>query len=200
MYAYLEGILAEKMSTQVIIDCSGVGYELNVPMSTLEKLPPKGDKVKLLVHYQFSETDGARLFGFYTQQEKDLFRLLLGVSKIGPRTAMAVLSALKVSDFERAVLGGNLSMIATVPGLGKKSAERLVLELKDKIGGVGVDGVNLSSGQGSITDDALAALLTLGFSPHDIRKYITKLTKTTKYKTAEELVKDTLKELHKRAK
>jgi len=200
MYAYLEGILAEKMSTQVIIDCSGVGYELNVPMSTLEKLPPKGDKVKLLVHYQFSETDGARLFGFYTQQEKNLFRLLLGVSKIGPRTAMAVLSALKVSDFERAVLGGNLSMIATVPGLGKKSAERLVLELKDKIGGVGVDGVNLSSGQGSITDDALAALLTLGFSPHDIRKYITKLTKTTKYKTAEELVKDTLKELHKRAK
>lgn len=200
MYAYLEGILAEKLSTQVIIDCAGVGYEVNVPMSTLEKLPPRGEKVKLLVHYQFNDTDGARLFGFYTQQEKDLFRLLLGVSKIGPRTAIAVLSAMKVADFQRAVLEGNLAMIATVPGLGKKSAERLVLELKDKIGGAGLEGVITSSGHGSITDDALAALLTLGFSPQDIRKYITKLTKSNQYNSAEVLVKDTLKELHKRAK
>jgi holliday junction DNA helicase RuvA len=200
MYAYLEGKLAEKNHPVVVIDCAGVGYELSVPASTFEKLPSRGQNVKLLVHYQFSETDGARLYGFISQQEKDLFRLLLGVSKIGPRTAMAVLSTLTAADFERAVLEGNLTMIATVPGLGKKSAERLVLELKDKMGGLSREGVTLVSGLGGITEDALSALLTLGFPVHEVRKHLTKLALEKKYNTAEELVKDTIKELHKRAK
>ncbi|MCF7912747.1 MAG: Holliday junction branch migration protein RuvA [Candidatus Cloacimonetes bacterium] len=200
MYAYLEGILAEKNHPLVVIDCAGVGYELSVPMSTFEKLPARGENLKLLVHYQFTETDGARLFGFLSQQEKDLFRLLLGVSKIGPRTAMAVLSTLSAADFERAVLEGNISMIASVPGLGKKSAERLVLELKDKIGGLGVAGANPVSRLGGITEDAFSALITLGYSPQDVRNFLTKLAQTKKYNSAEELVKDTIKELHKRAK
>ena len=200
MYAYLEGKLAEKNHPVVVIDCAGVGYELSVPTSTFTKLPARGENVKLLVHYQFSETDGTRLYGFISQQEKDLFRLLLSVSKIGPRTAMAVLSTLSAADFERAVLEGNLTMIATVPGLGKKSAERLVLELKDKMGGLSREGVILISGLGGITEDALSALLTLGFPVYEVRKYLTKLALKKKYNTAEELVKDTIKELHKRAK
>jgi holliday junction DNA helicase RuvA len=200
MFAYLEGILAEKQPTRVVIDCSGVGYELSIPLSTYENLPPSGNKVMLLVHYQFNDTDGARLFGFSNSQEKELFRQLLSVSKIGPRTAIAVLSSLSVNEFRRAVLEGNISLICTVPGLGKKSSERLVLELRDKFNPDG-DSENIHpAGMESISEDSVAALLTLGFSQNEVRKNIMKLTRQKKYNSAEELIKDTIKEFHNKAK
>ncbi len=200
MYAYLEGKLAEKQPSSVVIDCAGVGYELSIPISTFQRLPAKGENVLLLVHYYFNETDGARLFGFYSRKEKELFRVLLGVSKIGPRTAIAILSTLSVDEFQRAVLEGNLGMIATVPGLGKKSAERLVLELKDKLNRDGSGPSVLMPGMESITEDAMAALATLGFSQYDVRKCLMKLFKSKSYNTAEELIKDTIKELHNKVK
>ena len=198
MYAYLDGKLAEKQPTTVIIDCNGVGYELNIPLSTYDQLPAKGELAHLLVYYHFNETDGVKLFGFGTRQEKVLFKTLLGVSKIGPRTAIAVLSTLSVEEFERAVLEGNLNLIATVPGIGKKSAERLVLELKDRIGMEDSIIPDRIYGRSSVTEDALSALITLGYSQKDVRKYLSHLTKKYNYKSAEELIKATIKELHKK--
>ena len=198
MYAYLDGKLAAKQPTIVVIDCNGVGYELNIPLSTYDQLPAKGELVHLLVHYHFNETDGAKLFGFSTHREKSLFKTLLGVSKVGPRTAIAVLSTLSVEEFERAVLESNLNLIATVPGIGKKSSERLVLELKDKIGD---DDSNVSDriyGRSSVTEDALSALITLGYSQKEVRKSLSHLSKKNNYKSAEELIKATIKELHKK--
>lgn len=196
MYAYLKGILAIKQISLVVIDCGGVGYELNIPLSTYDKLPAQGETVHLFVQYQFSETDGARLYGFFTSQEKDLFRLLLGVSKIGPRTAMAVLSTLSYAEFSQAILESNYSIIATVPGIGKKSAERLVLELKDKIkGSTEIKGLETRQTD-NVTEDALAALVTLGFSQNEIGKSIAWLTREKEYNSAEALIKDTIKVLH----
>ena len=197
MFAYLKGLLAEKQPNSVVIDCNGVGYELSIPLSTYDKLPESGAELKLMVHYQFSESDGPRLFGFISVDERSLFRLLLGVSKIGPRTAIAVLSALSVSDFSRAVADNNTALISTVPGLGKKSSERLVLELKDKISAVGIASIPASAA-GSISADAEAALMTLGYSQLLIRKTLAGLTKKLQYDSVELLVKDTIRELHKK--
>jgi len=197
MFAYLKGLLAEKQPVSVVIDCNGVGYELSIPLSTYDRLPESGAELKLMVHYQFSESDGPRLFGFFSEDERSLFRLLLGVSKIGPRTAIAVLSALSVTDFTRAVLENNTGLISTVPGLGKKSSERLVLELKDKISAVGPANI-YAAAAGSISADAGAALMTLGYSQVLIMKTLAGLTKKIQYDSVELLVKDTIRELHKK--
>ena len=197
MFAYLKGLLAEKQPTSVVIDCHGVGYVLSIPLSTYDKLPETGAELKLMVHYQFSESDGPRLFGFFSEDERSLFRLLLGVSKVGPRTAIAVLSALSVSDFARAVAENNTGLITTVPGLGKKSSERLVLELKDKISAIAPANFPAAA-SGSIAADAEAALMTLGYSPIMIRKTLAGLTKNVQYDSVEILVKDTIRELHKK--
>lgn len=198
MYAYLKGLLAEKHPVKVVVDCAGVGYELNIPLSTYDQLPQTGTIAKLLVHYHFSENDGTRLYGFYKEEERNLFRLLLGVSKIGPRTALAVLSTLSVEDFTRAVAESNGRLISTVPGLGKKSSERLILELKDKVAGV----FNLSetsfTPQNSISSDAEAALQTLGYNINQISKTISELTKAKSFDNAESLIKEAIRELHKK--
>ncbi|MCF7919295.1 MAG: Holliday junction branch migration protein RuvA [Candidatus Cloacimonetes bacterium] len=198
MFAYLKGILAEKKPVSVVIDCHGTGYELSIPLSTFERLPEPGGELKLLVHYQFSESDGPKLFGFFSAEERSLFRLLLGVSKIGPRTAIAVLSSLSVGDFSRAVMENNTGLISTVPGLGKKSAERLVLELKDKIAGISPVIITAPSASNTMAQDAESAMLTLGYSPLLIRNTLAELMKSTEFTSAEQMIKDTIKEMHKK--
>ena len=200
MYSYLKGILSEKYPTIIVIDCKGVGYELFIPMSTYDKLPEIGKEVKVLVHYSFNESDGVRLFGFYSDEEKLLFRQLINISKVGPKLALSVLSGLSIADLIHAVQIGDVNLITTIHGIGKKSAERLIIELKDKVGNITLkplDG-NYPDADSDLIQDAETALLTLGYKRYDARKIISKLMKEKDFSTSEEITKAAIKALYKK--
>ena len=200
MYSYLRGILSEKYPTTIVIDCKGVGYELFIPLSTYDKLPETGKEVKILVHYSFNESDGVRLFGFYSDEEKLLFRQLINISKVGPKLALSVLSGLSIADLIHAVQTGDVDLITTIHGIGKKSAERLIIELKDKVGNITskpLDG-NYPDADSDLIQDAETALLTLGYKRYDARKIISKLMKEKDFSTSEEITKAAIKALYKK--
>lgn len=200
MYSYLKGVLSEKTPTNIVVECNGVGYDLFVPLSTYDKLPQIGNDVKILVHYSFNESDGVRLFGFYSEEERQLFRQLINISKVGPKLALSVLSGLSVEDLIRAVQIGDVKLISTIHGIGKKSAERLVIELKDKVGDISTaasDSV-LSGSDSDLINDAETALLTLGYKRFEIRKIIAKLIQEQDYSTSEEITKAAIKALYKK--
>ena len=138
MFSYLRGILKRKNPVSAIIDCHGVGYEVFIPLSTFDKLPETGKEVEMEIHFSFSENDGIRLFGFFTQEEKELFQQLISVSKIGPKIALSILSGMSVREFVQAVLSENVSLISTIPGLGKKSAGPVRPDIKsERLKGLG---------------------------------------------------------------
>ncbi len=200
MFAYLKGILTQKNPVYAVIDCLGVGYEVNIPLSTFEKLPEIGKEIEIQIHFSMTENDGIRLFGFFSVEEKKLFRQLISISKIGPKTALAILSGLSVQDLIQAVQTGNVSLISTVPGLGKKSAERLIIELKDKVGKIGSEEISLLSGirKTDIIGEAESALITLGYRPPEVKKTIARLIKENKFQSTEEIIKATIKFLYQR--
>lgn len=163
MIGRLTGLLAEKNPPEILLDCNGVGYEVLVPMSTFYNLPGLGEKVSLLTHFVVRE-DAQILYGFGNAAERAAFRELIKISGVGPRTALSVLSGMSVQDLSQAVTMQESGRILKVPGIGKKTAERLLLELKGKLG---ADiGVPLS-----VADDAqsdiLQALVALGYSDRD---------------------------------
>ena len=161
MIGRLTGTLSDKNPPQVLVDCHGVGYEVDVPMSTFYNLPAVGEKVSLLTLFIVRE-DAQILYGFATPAERETFRQLIKISGVGPRTALGVLSGMSVADIAQAVTAQDASRLVKVPGIGKKIAERLLLELKGKIGAdLGLPG------SGPKTDseaDILQALLALGYS------------------------------------
>jgi len=164
MIGKLTGTLLEKNPPQILLDCHGVGYEVDVPMSTFYHLPASGEKVSLLTHFVVRE-DAQILYGFATTAERDAFRQLIRISGVGPRTALSVLSGLSVNDLAQAVSTQETGRIVKVPGIGKKTAERLLLELKGKLG------VDLGLPAGATRSDAQAdiqqALMALGYSEKD---------------------------------
>lgn len=161
MIGRLTGILAEKNPPQVLVDCQGVGYEVNVPMSTFFDLPGTGATVTLLTHLAIRE-DAHVLFGFGDEQQRHAFRELIKVSGIGARTALSVLSGMSVPDLAQAVTTQDAARLTRVPGIGKKTAERLLLELKGKLG---ADlGIMPGSPAPDASADVLNALLALGYS------------------------------------
>jgi Holliday junction DNA helicase RuvA len=160
MIGRLAGILLDKNPLQLIVDCQGVGYEVSVPMSTFYQLPSVGEKVVLLTHFVVRE-DAQLLFGFGTAQERELFRELIKISGVGARTALALLSGMSVADLAQAVTLQEAGRLTKIPGIGKKTAERLLLELKGKLG------ADLGGGGAVAQDsnsDILNALLALGYS------------------------------------
>lgn len=161
MIGKLTGTLGDKNPPQVLVDCNGVGYEVDVPMSTFYNLPGVGDKITLLTHLVVRE-DAQLLYGFGTAGEREAFRLLIRISGVGPRTALSVLSGMSVADIAQAVAAQDAGRLVKVPGIGKKTAERLLLELKGKFGadlGAG------AAGPGSDAQaDILQALVALGYS------------------------------------
>ena len=162
MIGKLTGTLLEKNPPQILIDCHGVGYEVDVPMSTFYNLPAVGEEVALLTHFVVRE-DAQILYGFGTAQEREAFRQLIKISGVGPRTALSVLSGMGVSDLAQAVTAQEAGRLVKVPGIGKKTAERLLLELKGKLGadiGVPTGGVV----RGESHSDILQALVALGYS------------------------------------
>jgi Holliday junction DNA helicase RuvA len=161
MIGKLTGTLGDKNPPQVLVDCNGVGYEVAVPMSTFYNLPGVGDKVSLLTHLVVRE-DAQILYGFGSSAEREAFRLLIKISGVGPRTALSVLSGMSVADIAQAVTAQDAGRLVKVPGIGKKTAERLLLELKGKFG------ADLGIASGGATSDAqsdiLQALVALGYS------------------------------------
>ena len=166
MIAYLRGVLAEKEVTRVVVECHGVGYEAAIPLSTFDRLPAEGAEVKLYTHHEVRE-DAQLLFGFATKPERDMFRLVTTVSGVGPKLALAVLSGLTVGDLQLAVSQGDAKRHAAVKGIGKKTAARIVVELKDKINPIEALAnatAETSREQGAVLRDAMLALAALGFS------------------------------------
>ena len=162
MIGKLTGSLLEKNPPQILIDCHGVGYEVDVPMSTFYNLPAVGEKVALLTHFVVRE-DAQILYGFGAAPEREAFRQLIKISGVGPRTALSVLSGMGVSDLAQAITAQEAGRLIKVPGIGKKTAERLLLELKGKLGadiGVPTGGVVRGESHG----DILQALVALGYS------------------------------------
>ena len=164
MIGRLTGLIAEKAPPQLLLDVNGVGYEVDVPMSTFYNLPALGERVTLLTHFVVRE-DAQLLFGFLTAAERSTFRLLVKISGIGPRTALSVLSGLSVGDLAQAVTAQDPGRIVKVPGIGKKTAERLLLELKGKLG------PDLALPAGALRSDAQAdivqALVALGYNERE---------------------------------
>jgi Holliday junction DNA helicase RuvA len=165
MIGRISGILLDKMPPLALIDCNGVGYECEVPMSTFYLLPQVGEKVSLLTHFVVRE-DAQLLFGFGTNQERLMFRQLLKVNGIGARSALAILSGLSIDELIEAVSLQEAGPLTRVPGIGKKTAERLLLELKDKFT---LDSALSMKGSGmtSISKDVLNALIALGYNERE---------------------------------
>ena len=164
MIGRLQGTLVEKNPPQVLVDCNGVGYEVDVPMSTFYNLPGLGDKVTLLTHFVVRE-DAQILYGFATPGEREAFRQLIKISGVGPRTALSVLSGMSVGDIAQAVTAQDAGRLVKVPGIGKKTAERLLLELKGKLADTVPNATALV--QSDSRHDILNALLALGYNERE---------------------------------
>jgi Holliday junction DNA helicase RuvA len=164
MIGRLTGLIAEKSPPQVLLDVQGVGYEVDVPMSTFYNLPALGERVSLLTHFVVRE-DAQQMFGFLTADERHTFRQLVRISGVGPRTALSILSGLSVADLADAVSRQESGRLVKVPGIGKKTAERLLLELKGKLGpDLGLPAAEVRSDSQT---DIVQALLALGYSERE---------------------------------
>ena len=199
MITYLDGTLREVWPTQVVVEVHGVGYEVLIPLSSYDRLPQPGQPVRLLTHLQVRE-DAHILFGFASSEERDLFRLLVTrVSGVGPKLALAVLSGMDVMRFKAAVVDSDTASIAKISGLGKKTAERIVLELKDKLGvaaaweAASTD--KAPSAEARAANDAVLALIALGYRQVDAAKSVREVSLKNKEAGTEELVRLALKGL-----
>ncbi|MBV9768589.1 MAG: Holliday junction branch migration protein RuvA [Bryobacterales bacterium] len=167
MIAFLRGKLLEKHPNQIIVDTAGVGYDVLIPISTFSALPDTGSEIALRIHTHVRE-DSLALFGFLTAEEKALFEKLISVNNIGPKLAITVLSGLATPALIEAIRGGQVEQLVRIPGVGKKTAERMVLELKDKLEGLGGAGaaagvaVRTEPALGELEQDVLSALINLG--------------------------------------
>ena len=191
MIAQLNGILIEKSPPQVIVDCNGVGYEVEVPMSTFYNLPEIGHKIQLLIHFVVRE-DAQLLYGFGSEQEKSTFKQLLKVNGIGAKSALSILSGVSIDDLVEAVNRQEVGMLTRIPGIGKKTAERLLLELKDKFAVTG--SVTTTSLPKSASYDVLNALIALGYNEREAGAAVKLLPKEV---TVAEGIKQALKSLSK---
>ncbi len=196
MIARIRGNVLEAYPNRLVVDCNGVGYEVIIPISTFDRLhPSEGSKVDLRTHLHIRE-NAHTLYGFATEEERDVFLLLLErVSGIGPAIAMAVLSGMPVNMFKSAVVSGDSALISKTKGVGKKTAERIILELKDKVG-VADTWQDAASGQvSSQAADAELALIALGYKQVDARKAVRNILDQQPTSTAEELIRGALRSL-----
>jgi holliday junction DNA helicase RuvA len=197
MIAYLHGQLAESTPTHVVVDCHGVGYSVFIPLSSYDKLPDRGADVKLLTYHHVGSQDGTQqLFGFVTPDEREMFLLLISISGIGPKLAINILSSTSIWALRNAIASGDTETLSALRGIGKKTAERLVVELKDKVGGA----VSFET-KGRVATpeeqklvDAVLALVSLGYKQVDAHKAVLTAAQTAGPKaTVEEIVRAALR-------
>ncbi len=176
MITFLEGNLVEALPTHVVVGVHGVGYHVAIPLSSYDRLPAVGQPIKILTHLQVRE-DAHVLFGFMSHAERDLFRLLVAnVSGIGPKTALDVLSGTTVANFKAAVVAGDAGLLAKTKGIGKKTAERIIVELKDKVGIAAAweaaSAAHAPTPEEAQVNDAVLALISLGYKQVDAHKVV----------------------------
>lgn len=198
MIAYLKGIVHSKAENQLVLDVHDVGYLLEISTQTLEELPAKGEEAELLVHHHITDND-QRLFGFLGQNEKDLFELLITVKGVGPKLGLTILSGLPAEEITGAIVQKDKGTLSQIKGIGKKTAERMILELKDKVSEM-VDATYTSSSStvsGDLKQEAISALQSLGFKKRDSEKAVTMALKNGQSaENVQELVKRALAQLN----
>lgn len=201
MISYIRGPLMEKTEDAVVVEAGNIGYHIFVPTSVLEALPPLGEEVKIHTHFQVRE-DAMVLFGFLNRQDLEIFRKLLGVNGVGPKSALGVLSTLRPDEFRMAVVTEDAKLISKAPGIGNKTAQRIILDLKDKINAEDIllsvsdlqpSGGDLS-GVGEVGKEAVEALVALGYSGTEASRAVKKVA-ITEDMTAEDVLKGALRHL-----
>jgi Holliday junction DNA helicase, RuvA subunit len=196
MFSHLKGILHRKSPTEIVVDVNGIGYAVSIPLSTFEKLGEAGSTVTILTYMHVRE-DILQLYGFASEAEREIFRLLISVSGIGPKIAQGILSGIQPNELQNLIAQGNVSSLTAIPGVGRKTAERLIVELRDKI--AKLDSVPSHAGStdagASVRAEALMALISLGYNRATAEKAIrTSLQELNgKETTIQELLKHALK-------
>lgn len=193
MIGYLTGKIISKKPTRILIDVNGVGYLVNISINTFEKLPDEGEAASLYTYLSVRE-DSLTLFGFSAEAEKQMFELLISVNGIGPKLAQSVLSGIQIEDLKEAIKSGNLSRIIAVPGIGRKTAERILIDLKDKM-----DNIVSETGAAipyKIKDDAVMALTTLGYNQKTADKAVRDILSAVPNIQLEDLIKNALSNLN----
>lgn len=167
MIEHVRGILQYKSPAFIIVETGGIGYRVNLPLSNYDLLPAEGDEIKINTYLHYRE-DKLSLYGFLSQEERDFFLLLISISKIGPKSALRMLSSLSPPEFKKAIKRGDLDALTGIPGIGKKTAQRLILELKERI----AEEETVEVGDQELVKDALSALFSLGYRRSEARKAI----------------------------
>jgi Holliday junction DNA helicase RuvA len=194
MIAYLKGVLISKSPISITVDVNGVGYEVFVPLSTFYELPETGNAVSFRIHTQHKE-DTLKLFGFLTEEDKKIFEILISINKVGPKMALTILSGMSTSALLNAVNNNDVDRLSTIPGVGRKTSERLILELKDKLKNIEApeDHSSASSTNGTM-EDALSALINLGYKKPQAEMALKTVTSDSESITdLEYLIKESLK-------
>ena len=194
MITFIRGRLVEKNPAYIVVDTAGgVGYLVHISLNTYAKLPEPEAEVRLLTHFVVKE-DAQTLYGFNDETERSLFRLLISVNGIGPNTAIIILSALSPSELAEAVASENVRLIQSVKGIGAKTAQRLVIDLKDKVGKLQISSDKISSSNNNNKNEALSALVSLGFGKNQVEAVLDKIFRTEGSElTIEDLIKRALK-------
>ena len=198
MIRFLEGVLEEKKDLGVLVNVHGVGYGLSCSQFTLEELPATGEKVRLLVYHHITDSD-QRLFGFNSTAEKILFEQLITVKGVGPKLGVTILSGMPINELMSTIINGQAGILSKIPGIGKKSAERIILELREKVAdssarGEGIEGGG-ESGFNNVTMEAVQALCSLGFRVKDAEEVVAKIQKSGQDVGLSDLIKQSLKAL-----
>ena len=194
MIGSIRGRLTYKQAPQIVVECSGVGYEVETPLSTFLELPQNGADLFLYTHLLVRE-DAQILYGFSTEDERLMFRTLLKVNRVGAKLALGILSAMTANDFRRCVEMEDTTSLSRIPGVGKKTAERLIIEMRDRIGAVAPAGGKATplTVEASARNEAVDALVTLGYKPREVQKLISKLD--VEDKSAEDIIRMALRQV-----
>lgn len=200
MYEFLSGKIVRKDPTRLVLEVGGIGYELLIPLSTFHALGKPGEEAKILTHFQVRE-DSQQLFGFRTQEERNLFRLLLSVTGIGAKTALTVLSGIGIAELRRAIVEGSIPVLTSISGIGRKTAERLIVELREKVllleTGEERSGLAPLPAGEQFIEDSLQALVSLGYRRPDAKRAIQKVLaeKGGSTTSVEDLIRASLKHI-----
>ena len=199
MIGYLRGQLLLKKPNLILVDVQGVGYEVNIPLTSFYELPEEGSEVVLRIHTHVRE-DALTLFGFHTQREKDLFLKLISISGIGPKLGIAILSGARVEELAQAIADGNLSRLTAIPGVGRKTAERLILELKNQVTPFmlpeQMSAARTAATPNALQEDVLSALVNLGYPRLAAEKAVSAALRSEESNhTFEDLLRSTLRRL-----
>jgi len=196
MIGYLTGKIISKKPTQILLDVGGVGYLVNISISTFDKLPDNSETASLHTYLNVRE-DVLDLYGFFTKAEKDMFELLISISGVGPKLAQSILSGIELEDLSEALKTGNLARIVAIPGIGRKTGERMIIELRDKIDSLAMNITSVDDVKYSLQTDAITALTSLGYNRKVAERTIRTIQESNSSMEIEELIKSALSILNK---